>query len=446
MERPVRSRSPITAATSTVRPGSRLESVNSWLVCAFYVAYYLEISIVYNEVAVFPFFGCVCLALLILVFNRHRVQSADITALGFIFLIYFSSAAVHYGDSEELTRRLSSLANGCLVLLLGYCWCLALTGLPSTRIARMALGIAVFITAYAALEQFELFRQLSNELRSWVYPRGVYDQDTRDIALYGAVRPKVFLREPSLVGINLGLALSVWLLVQRPVSLTRLAVTLAWLVGAVFVIRSPTLAIFAAICIYGFLNYSLPRRDLVNVIGISSVVAVFMLPGLSLVVSELFGGVFERITAGWSFYLRLIGPYKIAQAMLVENPLFGFGIGASQVLLSEVQSTYASLSAIAGMKDFDQSVSIRPELFITNAFWHYWIVFGVASGLILLFAFSRLLRALYVKSPLFILVSFCLASQTLGGITGIWISFILFTYISVDVVRGTQVASRGCSF
>lgn len=423
--------------SADVQAYSRLISLNGWLVSAFYLAYYLEISIVYNEVVLFPFFGCVCVALLILVFNRRRLQFADVSALGVIFLIYLLSAALHFGDAEEVSRRLSSLANGCLVLLLGYCWCLALTSLSSTRIARLALGVAIFITAYAVLEQLEVFRQLSDFVRAWIYPRGVYDQDTRDIALYGAIRPKVFLREPSLVGINLGLALSVWLLVRKPVGLIRLVVVIAWLGSAVFVIRSPTLAIFAAICVYGHLAYSLPRRDLANVLGVLTVVAVFMLPGLSLIASELFGGVFERIVTGWSFYLRQIGPYKIAQTMLVENPLFGYGIGASQVLLSEVQSTYASLSVIAGMKDFDRSASIRPELFITNAFWQFWIVFGVATGALLLFAFYRLLRVLHVNSTMFILVSFCLASQTLGGITGIWVSFILFSYITVDVVRGT---------
>jgi hypothetical protein len=208
------------------------------------------------------------------------------------------------------------------------------------------------------------------------------------------------------------------------------------LAGAVYVIRSPTLAIFAAICISGYVAYSLPRQDIINVTGASIIVVVFLLPGLSLVASEIFGGVFERITSGWSFYLRLIGPYKIAQAMLGENPLFGYGIGASQVLLSEVQSTYASLSVVAGMKDFEQSVSVRPELFITNAFWQFWIVFGLTTGGLLTVAFARLLRVLHVNSMMFILVSFCLASQTLGGITGIWVSFILFTYIAIDVARG----------
>lgn len=425
------------AVPAGVRSSSRLIAINGWLVLAFYLAYYFEISIVYNDVALFPFFGCVCVALLIWIFNRHRLQSADVSALGVIFMIYLLSAALHFGDTEEVTRRLSSLANGCLVLLLGYCWCMALTSLSSNRIARLALGISIFITAYALLEQLEAFRQLSDAVRALIYPRGVYDQDTRDIALYGAVRPKVFLREPSLVGINLGLALSVWLLVRRPIGLIRLFVVIAWLGGAVFVIRSPTLAIFAAICIFGYLAYSLPRQDIVNVVGGIAVIAVFMLPGLSLIASELFGGVIERIVSGWSFYLRQIGPYKIAQSMLIEDPLFGYGIGASQVLLSEVQSTYASLSVVAGMKDFDQSVSVRPELFITNAFWQFWIVFGVAMGALLILAFSRLLKVLHVSSATFILVSFCLASQTLGGITGIWVAFILFTYISVDVVRGT---------
>ena len=186
---------------------------NTLLVLAFYVCYYFEISIYSNEAVLIPFFGCACVAVLILVVNRQRVRSVHVGALGLIFLIYGFSVVAHLGDEEDVLRRLSSLANGCLVMFLGYCWFLALTSLASNRIARLALGVSIFITAYAVLEQFEIFRTISDSVRSLIYVAGVYDEDIRDIALYGAVRPKVFLREPSLVGINLGLALTVWFLI-----------------------------------------------------------------------------------------------------------------------------------------------------------------------------------------------------------------------------------------
>ncbi|MEY9463593.1 hypothetical protein ABH973_004006 [Bradyrhizobium ottawaense] len=415
----------------------RFTSVNTVLVCLFYFCYYTEISITYNDVSIFPFFGCACVGAVILTINRLRITQADLTALGFIFFLYGLSVAVHLGDGEDVIRRLSSLANGCVVLLLGYCWCLALTSLPTDRIARLALAVAVFITVYAVLENFDLFRELSDSLRSVMYSRGVYDQDVRDIALYGAVRPKVFLREPSLVGINLGLSLSVWLLVRRQITLTNLLVVFVWIVGAIVAIRSPTLVFFAAVCVYGYAVYNLKRPEFVVFGGVLAILAVCMIPATSLAIADVFGGVFERVVTGWSFYVRQIGPYKIALTTLTADPLFGYGIGASQVLLREVQSTYASFAAVAGMGDFSQSVVVRPELYITNAFWQFWILFGLFSGLLLIYGFYRLLRVIGVRSVMFVVVSFCLVGQTLGGVTGLWISFVLFTYISVDVARQT---------
>lgn len=413
-------------------PASVLDVV---LVVAFYFCYYFELSISYDGTVLVPFFGCAVVASVILLANQSRIRSSHVTGLSLIFLLYASSAIVHLGDSEQATRRLSSLMNGCLVLFLGYCWYLALTRLTSTQISRLALCVAAFITAYALLERIELFRSISDEARSFIYSAGVYDEDVRDIALYGAVRPKVFLREPSLVGINLGLALSVWLLSARVVSLRRLLVTLGWLGAAIFAVRSPTLVMFGLLCVYGYVTYSPAWRNLSWPLGVLLLVATFVLPAFVLVLSALFGDVFERIVTGWSFYLREIGPFNLAQIMLTEQPLFGYGIGASQVLLRDVQSTYASLAAISGITTFQQSVAVRPDFFITNAFWQFWIVFGLLSGSLIIAALARLLDSLGTQSRLFVFVTFSLVGQTLGGITGLWVAFILFTYISIDALQ-----------
>src|SRR5690606_6753762 len=82
---------------------------------------------------------------------------------------------------------------------------------PSALLRRWFLVGAVIVTILGALEYISMFRAVSDTVRQVLYDNDnqfLYEGDERDLALHGAVRPKVFTQEPSHPAKFVGIALA----------------------------------------------------------------------------------------------------------------------------------------------------------------------------------------------------------------------------------------------
>jgi hypothetical protein len=367
------------------------------------------------------------------------------------------------------SRRLLSLAQLYVALITNYGLFLGLSSLDSRTISRLFLSVAVFMLIVATLEVYFGLRPFVDAVRSVIH-REYYDDTTRDLQLYGALRPSVFASEPSLVGIFWGLSLCGWLLadVDR-FGIKRLVVASLLTAFAIFVIRSPTIFYAVTICVIGLIVHRLRRSANPGVRLIKSVslfacfIAVIASPSLLMHAADEFGGLIEDIVKGDSFYSRQIGPYRLASSMAEISPFFGFGLGGDAEMTPYAMDAFSPVieNMIEGINAADADSARGMALnfsegktshLLTNSFWQFWVSFGILGGVIVVALVALVLAKLGVSEIGFVLLGATLMGQTMGAVVvaPAWTPLFIIAALTVGWTdarharpsRSTSIASR----
>jgi hypothetical protein len=267
-------------------------------------------------VSVALFVGCFLLAILA---GRKLDASTVRFAMGLFTLnLVWFAASLWFNPlrlgMDEIAR--SALQNAFYILLAP----LIASMLPRLEKGRVAVrSTVVVIVALLSLCVLERAGVLNFDgVRRALFWKGMlYENNARDIALVGYIRPKLVASEPSLVASWIAMIA----IVARTFGASRwlLAVTSA---GGWFVIGSPYafLPLLAAV---------LPRARSARGLGSSLPVvlgAVLLAYGLLMALVTLSGGGLP--IRDESDYRRLILPVELAIEAVRQNPLIGYGMGS----------------------------------------------------------------------------------------------------------------------
>lgn len=401
--------------------------------------YYIEVSLRADagETNIFPNFGCFLVGCLLLVVNTRSVKVEFFYLWIAIFLFLLIQALVTSATFDDgfIYKRMRSVFQLGTALFSVYGVFLSAVELGRKRLSRIFCLIFLLIVVGSYIEiSFQPVRDISDSFRNMVYQSSLlYESDGRDIALYGAIRPKFFGREPSLVGINAGFALSMWTLAEPRWSVPRrLVVLVVGTAAAMFVARSPTVTFFFCATLLGVIVSPEGRRWLPGA-AVPAIVAVlsflFLLPFAVNILNEMLNGELDPIVRGASYLARIIGPYSVAHNVIWEHPVFGVGIGAFEALTPYRDSAYMDLFDWQEFKRNFDDTSVQSTM--SNAFWEYWMFFGLGGGIILIVALTRILRLLQVPAPATLFLALALAAQNLGGCVSYRLWFFMFCWAAV---------------
>lgn len=423
-------RAPSLAPTTGRLGGTHLRIV---LCVAALLSLFLSIHLSVSGSLLFPYVAAFATSLALICLESRRLSTGLIIAAFLLLTATVAFLALSIPYAVDPSRRLLSLAQLYVALITNYGLFLGLSSLHSRTISRLFLSLAVFILIVATLEVYFGLRPFVDAVRSVIH-REYYDDTTRDLQLYGAVRPSVFASEPSLVGIFWGLSLCGWLLADvHRFGIRRLIVASLLTASAVFVIRSPTIFYAVTICVIGLIVHRLGRNANpgVRLIKSASLFACFIVvvasTSLLMHAADEFGGLIENIVKGDSFYSRQIGPYRLASSMADTSPFFGFGLGGDAEMTPYAIDAFSPVieNMIAGIDAADVD-SVRgmglnfregkASHLLTNSFWQFWISFGIFGGAIVVAIMAFALAKLGVGEIGFVLLGATLMGQTMGGV------------------------------
>lgn len=430
--------------------GRRDLSVSHWnlaLVVLAFVLIYLEVSIWSGGELLFPNIGGFAVAILSFLLNSKSITRKAVSSLLLILVLaaLLTGAAAFIGGSFYASMW-RSFAQFAASLISAYGIYLATINSERRMLAAVFFAFFWMIVIGSLLETTGWLAGLSERARQALYAGDfLYSADFRDLVTYGGFRPRFFAREPSLVGISAGFALVGWILTSRFPANIKILLTVVSVAIAILVVKSPTVAFFGAIALCGIVLTG-PGSELTR--SLSKPVFVTVLGGFILFVpiiqwfSLLTGGRLQDFLAGGSFYVRMIGPPQVAFEVWWNSPLVGYGLGGFDALFDTVRRVYSALGVFARYHWLADEVDARNML--SNAFWEYWIFFGLAGGIALLFPLRRFLLSLGLTSTLFPFLAITITLQTFGGLTILRASYFFLTYAAIAMVcaESTRLGAR----
>lgn len=322
--------------------------------------------------------------------------SIPITSFGIFLLLHSALSGIaltpNYGFGKEQAKQLVyAMTNFTIlstVLMLG------IYGDPDRRpVVVQYVLIAMLVIAF--LEVYGPIKPLIDAIRQlYTSATSIYEATERDIQQYGAVRPTVFTSEPSSLGNFYGVLWAYVILSVRNRPL-HVAVNIALMGIAVFLIRSPTLLGYAVI-VPG-LALVLARRPILGYTYLVAVLAfVLIVPGTLWVQRDYVQNpsLNEFLSTG-SYFIRQIAPLISVDKALSASPLFGAAFNYYEVARD---STYSLLSFFHGGFYDAGFLTIMPAgQYVTNAAWEFVGVYGAVGGVTFVVILLRLLKTLNIQ-------------------------------------------------
>lgn len=405
-----------------------------WVVLLILIGFHVGFSIAPGGVLLVPFALSGAGALLGLAATKNNTQLSFAKILGYISGLLLISGIIGFSIDGYPIKRLTASVQLVYSLIIGFALYENIKNAGQRNVARMMLVTSLILLVGSALEVYGPLRPISDwarvHINTW---RPVYWDDYRDIVEYGGIRPKFFSQEPSVLGIVLTISLVMWFLSSSIRPFIRFfALVCMGLVGF-FLVKSITIFFGVLICAIYYFTYhasfvsTRSARSLVSTIFL--VLIVFAIPLSALSFNNATGGV--RYTRSASFFGRQIAPVLITSAMIPQRPIFGIGLGGWEAARATMYDVYGNVgtqynTGYQFVVSVDKSGFARiPDLrfMMTNAFWEFWLMFGLVGGMFILFNIHRALVILGTPTPELALAAFAVFSQTLGGIgaPGPWI-------------------------
>jgi hypothetical protein len=419
--------------------------VNSIILVCFFVSSYVELTIPPIAGLNFPNIGCFVIALTSIYLNKRLVSRQSLNILLLIIGLLLADAILFSLTGGLFKKRLSASLQLCLSLTSAYGVFLAVTQVPRQQLSRIFCIIFLVLLIGSTLEIVGLLRPVSDFVRSLLYGYNVYSSDLRDVTQYGGVRPKFFSKEPSLVGIYGGFVLTAWILTRQNDSIKNVITSVVFLSIAfallLYVIRSPTLLFFYIIALCGVFFLSTPpeqkkTQKFIIAILVVTLFGFLLLPIGYLVGKYVFSFFMRRLFGDYSVFIRIVAPTLVALDVLKATPLLGVGAGAYPSLQPYLADIYSAFGYIR--LDYGANGSV----WISNAFWEYWMWWGAGGGIFMVYILRSFLRSLGLQETIFPFVALALVLQNGGGVIACRYWFFFMFYAAAVFVREKMRQNR----
>ncbi|WP_169728316.1 hypothetical protein [Geminicoccus roseus] len=421
--------------------GNRL-LITTFLVLAL-ASLHVGLSLRIGSRELFPYVGTFLSGVMLITLCRATIKLKSVAWLGLFFLIAsltsFGSFAIHAAPGETFGAQARGLLALGAALTSGYGTFLGLRALGRIRAAKLFWYLWLFIVVFSFLEVYGGLRPLSDMVREGLRPdRWLYELDLRDVDRYGALRPKVFAPEPSIVGYTAGLCLSAWFILGLRRRQWHRLVEFVLMAGITwFFVRSPAMvACLAAgvlaipFHVFGrghFITFRKLRGQAHPILAFLTLLGVVGIAIASVSASTYWGEEIGFFGTG-SFFIRQVAPMLTEVEVLKQHLLLGTGVNGDHLLFPIVEQVYVENSAFIRFPHlFDMPV----DILITNAFFSYWHALGLLGGglgMLALYYFSMSTRAL----PMFVLAGTAVAIHAVGGMNNprTWMIFFVLTAAS----------------
>ncbi|HEY1722410.1 MAG TPA: hypothetical protein VGG27_14300 [Magnetospirillaceae bacterium] len=430
---------------NVTKTGRGLSGVDFGLIILFLLGLYTHYTIQITATVPFPAAPSGIAGMALLWRRRNDITAGAFTGFMVVVLFYVMSILCAT-DYSFLGRRFNGLIQITYSLVIGFTFFLTLTMGTRDQIARLFLTSALIILVGCLLEQYGGLRPISDAVRNKIYSSGVYEADTRDMLIYGHVRPKFFASEPSAVSLSYVIFVFAWLVTS----------TWRWklpayvgLVGAGYVaVTGPTLLLmFVMLVPYelfivgdrgkgGLGSIKLFRYARVAVVGLLLCVVAYFAAEM------LFAKRLHEITSGTdpSFFYRVEGPAIAAQQVIAHYPIAGAGLTGEPFIEDVVVNAYI------GSPNFsrDWTIASASSELLINYFWLHWIYLGLFWGVLMVIVISLWLRAAGVRQVAFCWFVWAILGQSSGAYVGpmTWAIFFLCAAVAKLAAEQPVVAAR----
>lgn len=403
---------PTPPAAGAVRRG--LTGFDLALICLFMAGLYTNYTIPISDKLPFPSAPAGLAGVIMLWRRRQSIGGKPFAGLLVVLLLYVLSILVA-PDITFLPRRFNGLVQLTYSILIGYGLFLTVSQGTRRQISRLFLCASLIILTGCLLETYGGLRPISDSVRQVLYPRGLYENDLRDMLMYRRVRPKFFASEPASVTFCYSLFTFIWFVVSR--MRLKLVLYVALMAAGIFAMPGPTLLLMLLLVLPYMLFLASRRNGRFNALRFAqvAVIAALFCGSFVVLVAVVFPERFQRAQAGddASFFYRVRGP-AIAGIDSLKHAPTGAGLTGEPYIADHVVNLYVQSSAYStGWR----MVTPATELLI-NYFWLHWIYLGPFLGLILIGAISLWLRALGVPSPAFCWFAWAILGQASGAYVG----------------------------
>lgn len=387
------------------------------LLTLLWVNVFTEVSLPVSKSFYIPSFFLILTGVSIwgLVKNNFLRRDYDFILICVLFFFISSVAAPNWDD---VNSRLNGVLQMSMAVIMFCITTKFLDFFSSQEKEKFFIWVVRILFVLTFLEYIEVTKEISDFFREIAYTgQGylAYDGDDRDLALGGAIRPKVFTAEPSLVAIGFLVAG-----VCAVYSNKRYAIALEVLALSVleYLLLNSPIVLAIVVCL---LPYLLIQRSGRIVGAIIMVLGFAMYPVYSSEISERLSRFSpdEIYSTGTSFdaanekseRLRIIYPYTAAYDSISVNPISGLGISGKRSL-----AIYSSVSPI-----YEVAMG-------NNAFASIFVFFGLIGGGVFILIFLKYLSATCgIGAPLLLTIFIFL--QTMGALESsrlwVYIGFIV---------------------
>lgn len=353
--------------------------------------------------------------------HMDRLRSQQMAVMLLVIALFLGSIlSASVGDLAYLSKRTTGLLQLAYSFAIGYGFFLTILLFDRRRMAAIFGWFSLALIIGCALETYvEPFKQLSDTVRGIIFSFGVYDADTRDLLLYGRIRPKLFTSEPSAVSFGFTLFAFCWyVLSEWRWKLVGFAMMFA---AAFLLMRGPTL-LLGFVLLGPYELFLAPRRSQPIAFGVTrydlgrGLLAVLLIVAVALagaaLALNLYADRIAEIEAGTdpSFFARIIAPCLVALEVMREHPIAGIGLTAEARIDDVVSQIYMHSGGLLSDYTFGSAKEA-----ITNFFWMHWIYLGAVWGVIMLVGISLYLRALAAPSLLFCWSVWVVIGQSSGA-------------------------------
>lgn len=353
--------------------------------------------------AVVPLYLCLLSgAVLSVMFRREVFRSLKHLLLFGAFLLFVPFLNLLLVPGALTVQSYKSSALFLASILLSLALIVALRRIPGYRLRRMIFFIWLLIVLLGVLEILFLhsvFEGISESIYT-SSGRGIYTSLDRDVSLYGQIRAKVLASEPSFLAFTLLSLCSIYYVSAHSENIPGTNLRMGFMLFATYAICPSMTIVFFLIALSAWRFWPKKRRNIVLLLC-SIVLALIAVQAFNLVFPFL--GASLATLAGdhgstGSFFGRItVGPIA-AFRILSQFPIFGVGIGNSDIAGPEIQKIWTESGAFIQFPWYEE-LSFNATNLMSNGFWWQWIYLGLLGTPIFILFTTNILRSIGVLYP-----------------------------------------------
>jgi hypothetical protein len=387
-------------------------TASAYFIMTIFVGLHTGISIAPGDKCLVPFVVSFIGAIGVLVVNAPQIS--DAVVIWFIKLLGIMIAIAVITSVQSGGGMVHHLLSSFLFIYavgIGYATYVGLLAMGAERIEKTFFWTTMVLVIGAALELYGPMKPLSDGFRnifdSW---RGIYDSPFRDLMGYGAVRPSFFTSEPSYLGLDAGIAISLWLGAKRSIEQVTGFIAAIILIAALYLIRSPNV-LFGPLALL-LITLVVPRdasrwrRISKKALFALFIAAYLALPMFSFMAALTFRNLPDYMISA-SYFGRITAPFLVAMETLRTSPLLGIGIGNDEKMYQvclQIFSAAGYLSQDRGLLALDLG------RFLSNVFWQNFIFFGIGGVAIIIWLLQQLFKQF--RTPVSSVLVFAISGGT----------------------------------